>query len=263
MFKKLFYCCVVGVCVVSVSMGAPQTYPLASGYWNDAGNWLDEGIPDTGWEAMIGGGHTVTIPSGYNAVTGAIQVDVGTLIVESGATFTVDGSVNGAWDQYTGMVVTLWNTPAQFITSGTVNITGDLGVFAGSGNITVNDGSVYISGMLNLPAWWSGNAHMVINGGSVSAYGLMMQPQSGNITSPETSSIDIRGGELIIRNTRGYGALVQTYIDVEEIFTSLPGAHLEVTNENGYTVVRAVVPEPAALCLLGLGSLFAVRRNKK
>lgn len=264
MVNKVLVSLVIVTLVATISMASPETVFTGTAAWSSTSNWLDGAIPATGWIAYVNGAASVcTVESGYSAVTGAMQIAAGKLVVDSGGNLNVDGSTPGNWSEYNGMVLPLWSAgPSEFVNYGTTTITGDLQVYAGVGTITVNDGLVSVSGMLKLPGWWNGNAHMIINGGTVSVDGLVMQPQSGNATDPATSSIDIKGGKLIIRNTRGYGAITQTYVNVNEIFTSLPGYHIQIGLENGATVVTAV-PEPITVSLLGLGGLLIARRSRK
>jgi hypothetical protein len=125
---------------------------------------------------------------------------------------------------------------------------------SGEGLVTINNGTVNISWMLAIAGGYNGTTgggvgHIQIDGGSINATG------GGGLVMSDNGSMDITEGALVLA---GEITDITSYGDV----TAYDGAGSFEYDYDGSNTTITAIPEPATVALIGLGSLFFIRKKK-
>lgn len=160
--------------------------------------------------------------SGWTSI-GAANLDVGKLTIGSGSTFTADDALNVGYNGDGTMIV---DGGSIVNANGGLFVSNPWGAGTGAGLLSLLDGTVNVATDFAMSA-----AGIIdIHGGTLSIYGLWWDDTLGS------------------------------YIDADQIIGYGGTQSVNLDHVGEYTVLTAV-PEPATLCLLGLGGLL-IRRKK-
>jgi hypothetical protein len=178
-------------------------------------------------------------------------------------TFTMDsGSLLITGHLYSGVTSGSNRWGAIYMNGGTVNVGSDFVVGMGAGTLDVHGWLYMIGGTINDTGTFtiSGTANTVgeayISGGTINAGNFAMRPIAGS----GTAKLDVSGsGKIVITGDKV--ALIEGYIDNGWLYSGgvQQTDYSMVSLVGGNTVIA---PEPATLCLLGLGALSLIRRKK-
>lgn len=193
------------------------------------------------WQLEIGGGsHALGAP------TGSITMNGGTMTI--GDYFRIGASStscrwgefymnDGTWNVGGYMAVGYGNTASEvrgsmWMTGGTINVTGEL---------RFNNGS-------------TASGYAYISGGTINVSGLL------NMKAGTAAHLDVSGdGKLVLAGDQR--AALETAIDNGWVYSDgVQQSGYEMVSYDGSFTTLAV-PEPATLCLLGLGALSLIRRK--
>jgi hypothetical protein len=224
----------------------------SDGQWTTAANWSDDTKPTGSDDANIDGSttaYTVTL-SGTEVVDAVAVQNASTLTVATGATLTVNGA---------GAYGTFWVSGEK--AAAEINVQGTVILQDGNeyGLFQHYDGVLNISGLLRV-----GNTDYA--------------PGYGNITENSTlgdNYIYLTGGGKLVAYgdttiSDPSGRSLRTAVTTGRIYQngSVVGTDdLVLTDANGNpwvsgTKYTAIVPEPATVAILGLGSLVLLRRRR-
>jgi len=184
----------VSLLVLPERAGADTISAISSGTWNDGNIWSGSTVPTSADTVNINGGFTVNVTSVVSGSAHALLVGetgTGALILSGGQVTNFAGAI-GAYAGSNGTVT---------VNSGTWTNSDNLQIgFRGTGNLTVNDGSVIVTGATG---FYLGNGTLAVNGGSVSSIGDLLLDSSGD---NNTSTATITGGTLSTNNRLIMGA---------------------------------------------------------
>jgi hypothetical protein len=225
----------------------------SDGQWTTAANWSDDTKPTGSDDANIDGSttaYTVTL-SGTEVVDAVGVQNASTLTVATGATLTVNGA---------GTYGTFWISKA----AAEINVQGTVILQDGNeyGLYQQYDGVLNISGLLRV-----GNTDYAP---SAPGYGSITE----NSTLGDNYIYLTGGGKLVAygdtMSSDPSGSSLRTAVTTGRIYQngSVVGTDdLVLTDANGNpwvsgTKYTAIVPEPATVAILGLGSLVLLRRRR-
>lgn len=240
--------------------------------WNVEGNWT-AGIPYANpaneldvlnEQAKIAGIQGVTafpeIKTGDNVTAYRVMVANGTSPVYgeltiSGGILNTLGYMTAANNSSDTAVI---NMEGGTVNVGMVNgvLNGNNGHFYmgrnGTTTFNMSGGNFNIARDLNVAQYAIATSTINLSGGTLSA---MTLKRTG------TAHIDISGtGKLVLSNATSV-ATVQTWIDNGWLTVNGADTDYSVISFDSGTGLTTVTPEPATLCLLGLGALSLIRRK--
>jgi len=221
--------------------------------WRDANNiraGFKGNVVVTAWPIISG--TTIPVAEAYNITLGGSTG--GSLRIDSGGVLNVG--------QYIAMGVTstesgTFNINGGTITTGTISTNAHLIIGqAGTGTAYMNGGTIALAatGNLRIADTATAKGNLYLNAGTIYANDLLMP-------FALAGSLNISGGTLILNgdDTIAVGLLVTA----GKIVTSLEGGTIQVSYSSGTTKTTvSAIPEPATICLLGLGALSLIRRKK-
>jgi hypothetical protein len=168
-----------------------STWIGGTGNWNAPGGWSGGQVPGVD-PVFIPAGSNVTIPAGDNAVAGTITTAAGsTLTIDNGASLAVrdGGTISGTFN----LAGTVSTNNSGLLTSvltfaGTTVVTGLTtgGLFANTGNMTINGGGFHLSRFTN-------NSTVTVTGGMAlggagTGYGIFTNAAGATFTITDDSS---------------------------------------------------------------------------
>lgn len=248
------------VCMTNISSASWLwwTNGASNQQWTDTGNWTQ--YPTSGDDVVVGTWDT-TGPILSAGQTGYANWMHLTDTTATGSKVTINGGTLNVSDH---LFLGQWSTGGKGtleIDSGIVNTTllmcgGDTsGTVACQGVLQMNGGQINISWLLAVAGGYSGTngagvGHLQLDGGVVNVTG------GGGLVMSNNGSIDITNGSIIlngeITNIANYGNV-----------TAFGGNGSFVYNyAGGRTTISAVIPEPATLFLIGLGTLVLRRKTR-
>ncbi len=249
----------------SVSADDQNNWIGGVGDWNVASNWSLGYVPDT--LAPTVDGRNVGLAGDTSVATVSINTEFGDpgggwsdfYGPEWGATLNVDGASLTHYgfafapigDDAAHSTINVSNGGA--LTVGELLI-GDNWWFAGHPYVDLN---VYDTSTVNARGWsWLGGT-MNLYGGTVDIAGGM-----NFATANGYAGINIEDGMLIIRDDTFTAATAQAWED-DGFLTGFGGSgDVIIDDSTGDLVITAVIPEPATMLLLGLGSLAMFRHRR-
>ncbi len=276
MFRKMI--CLVSLVLVMglVSNVQAEWYDwnnaTGDGLWSTAGNWSGE---DGGTAGPIAAGDGTNL---YSIPGPIVDSSVATTGLDGGVTgdsvFTMNGGTLG-YDWF-NLADSGGTTGTLNMNSGTLSVEWDFGVGAsGTGIInmaggTINVGSMPLGGWdagaegylymtdgnINtgdfvIGGWEGGTGHVELLGGNIDAGWLGMADSGGSGT------MNIEAGTMTLD---GDNTWIQGFIDNGWI-TGYGGVGTAMVSYDGQTTTLYAVPEPATMCLLGLGGLLLLIRR--
>jgi hypothetical protein len=271
MLKKFSTALLLIVCVVNVSFGQwvfwTNNEGAGDGLWGTTTNWA-AGYPTAADDVIIYG-DTSNGPAINTGVTGYANWLHLCDTSSTGSKVTVNGGTLAVSDH---LLIGEWGVDQKGtlqVDSGTVNTVllmcgGDRGGNNGNGTLIVNGGNINIGWLLAVGGGYNG----------VSTGGVGNVQLAGGIVTLATGGNVVGAGGLIMSNggtldiTGGALSLNGTITDITTLanggaITAFGGAGTFVYDYSvaGRTTVTAVIPEPATLAAIALGTLF-IRRRK-
>jgi len=240
--------------------------------WFTAANWSN-GVPvltpTTNTRTYGSSANPSYMPIINSGAAVAHQLDIGG---GARATQAVTGSVtlNGSTSTLTvtdyfrtGSSSTSNRWGAFYMNDGTVNVGNYLTIGYGSGTVDVRGWLDMNAGTINVTnAFTIGNAagasgYVDLDGGTINAGNFVMKATAGT----GTVELDIWGSKIVITGDKTVA--IQGYIDNAWIKSN--GVAWTLYDNVSYDVgtnKTTIIPEPATLCLLGLGALSLIRRKR-
>jgi hypothetical protein len=273
MLKKISAVLLVIVCVVNVSFGAwvfwTNNEGAGDGLWETTTNWA-AGYPTANDDAIIYG-DTSGGPTINAGVTGYAKWLHLCDTSSTGSKVTVNGGTLAVADHL--LVGEEWGTGQKGtlqVDAGTVNTVlllcgGGRWGNGGNGTVVVNGGTINIAWLLAVGGGYAGvnnggmGGHIQLDGGLIYLNTGGNAVDQGGLIMSSSGSIDITGGALSLNGT----ITDITTLANGGAITAFGGAGTFVYDYSvaGRTTVTAVIPEPATLAAIALGTLF-IRRRK-
>jgi hypothetical protein len=249
------------------------------GQWSNAANWTAVvGVPNaTDHSGVMGNpdykaGFKGNVGTNYpNLSSGTIATDV---LVTGAGSLAVPGHfvVSGATlnvSQYITLSAAATDFGLMTVNSGTVSTGVQIAnqplyvAQLGTSTLQMNGGTIYVGNYL-APATPLYTGNLIMTGVTGSTGSGTLNLAGGTIyandllpgTSGTFRSLVVSGGTLVLKTDRtaelaGYNWLV-----------AAPGYSLNIAANGGLTTVTATIPEPATVCLLGIGLFGLIRRKK-
>ncbi|MCE5187173.1 MAG: PEP-CTERM sorting domain-containing protein [Planctomycetaceae bacterium] len=236
--------------------------------WNTAGNWKLGYVPFIfdGTNQIKAGfkvNASVTVwPIITSSTIPAAQADQITLGGTSGGFLRIEsGTLNIG--EFITMGANVGENGTFYINGGTIN-TGvgytNAHFFVGqkgTGTLYMNDGIVNLpsTGNLRIADQLGSSGTVYLNGGVINANDLLMPFAAAG-------SLNFGRGQLVLNGNQLTD--IASFIDAGKIVTSLEGYSVQASFDStaNKTTVMAVIPEPATLCLLGVGLLGCFGRKR-
>lgn len=218
-----------------------------------------------------GDARAIEIRVGGTAVTGTNETAY--LVMNSGTLKTVNwlglgintgvGDRNGTFYMHGGAITLGGATPDGldtgarttghlYVGNGTTSTTAMGKLYMDGGSIDVGANFIIANGTKSGgEAYLSGNALITVAGN------FQMRPNTANTSTPK---LDISGNARIVINGDKTAA-VQGYIDNGWIQINGVDADYSIVSYDSGTGKTTIVPEPATICLLGIGALSLIRRK--
>jgi hypothetical protein len=205
------------------------------------------------YQLEVGGGSHATVGG-----IGTVTINGGTL-----TTGKPDNTAGGYFRAGASSTSNRWG--AIYMNGGTVNVGGvePFTVGWGSGTIDVRGwlymtgGTINVTNQFNIANALGASGFAYLSGGTIDCNSFAMNVATGTHTG--TALLDIIGSGKVTING-DVRTLVQGYIDNGWIKSNgVDIAYTDVTYNAGKTTI---IPEPATLCLLGIGALSLLRRRK-
>lgn len=230
------------------------------GLWRTDGNWDLSGVPGSSDHTRLQDGLTATIDEytdaycnylvlGQNSLGGSVSMTGGSLTLASNADMWVGYNGDGTFT----------------MTDGSVTVGRDTRVSsrAGAHGILQIEGGSFTTPELSVPQ--SGT-------GKVNLFGGTLEVTNTSVVSlvvyEGTGSFEMRGDAVLKYHGDRYAQLFDLIVTKERIYAGEAGKSLEITeyfDTDGETVLYntvTVVPEPATIAMLSIGSVFMLRRKK-
>jgi hypothetical protein len=211
-------------------------------------------------QIVIGSGAATAGPT----VGGHLNIDGGTVNVSE---FLTIGNNNTTAVPETGT----FNMNTGILNCGVmIPSTGHLFVgYKGIGTLNMSGGTINLTDYLSLADQYAtaATAKGTLNlfGGTIYATDLKLDGLNTGTTITNSSSahINITNGKLVLNNVSDLSIRLNSWVANGYITTTLPGTIQAVYNPTAHTTTLSVVPEPATICLLGLGVMGLLRRRVK
>ncbi len=240
---------------------------------------IGSGLGQTGVVTVETGGST-NMSFAASGNRGSYIGDAGKGTFNTSGTIYTNSNINRIGAQATGVGIVNIHAGTVWTANKTGNFVWNVG-YMGNGTINIDGGSFTIPARLDITkvlnqdyvtnGAGSSYGHIDMSGGIIQADHLYMEVNSLSLNAgtPEVrATIKQTGGEFIFTGIKGTPALALSRV-IQAIdlgwWTTGPGQTLVVTSydqsTDGYVHVT-VTPEPAAIILLGLGSLLMWRRRR-
>ncbi|HBG27878.1 MAG: hypothetical protein A2Y10_17240 [Planctomycetes bacterium GWF2_41_51] len=260
--KKISILSAIMVIAIMANVSSAQwlwwTNDAANNQWTDTGNWT--AFP-TGGDDVVIGRDTANGPILNTGETGYAAWMHLSDTTASGSLLTINGGTLQVGDHL--LVGENWGAGHKgtlLVNSGTVNTTllmvgGGTSGSIGDGSVIINGGTINVSWLLAVAGGYSGTnsggtGNIQLAGGVIDVTG------GGGLVMADNGSIDITGGALILN---GEISDITNYGNV----TAFGGNGSFVYDiAGGRTTITAMIPEPATLIIIGLGSLLLRRKTR-
>ncbi len=260
-----------GLCA-SVFAAAPVTnWTLVGGStdWNVAANWSKGHVPyngalnATGYadllneEAKINGATGTGPVIGDGDVVSAYRVFVsstgyGELTIDGGTLLT-NGYMTSAYNASDIALITMESGSVQLGFTGGTNGHFYLGRY-GTTTFNMSGGSFTITNDLNIGQYAGGNGTVNLSGGTLTA-STLKETGTAHIDITSSGKLVLLGDDTAVVSTWiGNGWMTGNGNDYDIMYD------YNITTSGATTVW--VVPEPATICLFGLGAMSFIRRKK-
>jgi hypothetical protein len=280
--KKLFVLFLLLALVsnaLAVTTYSEWTGLAGDGLWNTAGNWT-AGVPlytDSGGIAGNPNGKAGFKRGGSGVSptfsSGTYGADM--LVCGGAAGATTDVTIAGATinvSEYVTLAASATDYGQLTMNSGTINTGVNFNnttfyvTQLGTGILNMNGGTINVGLNYPTPAGTFGNLSMTGSSGTTGNGTLYLYGGTiyANDLLPGTSApklLDITDGKLVLKTNRV--AEITVYVDDGWLRTTKAGGSIEISYDalTNTTTVLAI-PEPATICLLGIGALSLIGRKK-